>query len=99
MAFRIAAAARAALGPLIGGLLVSIDWRWIFIMNALIGATAMLAIGVAIFVAIIGSPASSEERLSAFQLGWWAMAAITVLTLLPTFRYLRPASQGAARPA
>jgi len=60
---------------------------------------AAIAIGVAIFVAIIGSPASTQERLRAFQLGWWVMAAITVLTLVPTFLYLRPASPKAARTA
>lgn len=32
----------AALGPLVGGLLVTIDWRWIFIVNVPIGAAAML---------------------------------------------------------
>ena len=32
----------AALGPMVGGLLVTIDWRWIFIVNVPIGAAAML---------------------------------------------------------
>jgi EmrB/QacA subfamily drug resistance transporter len=32
----------AALGPLVGGLLVTIDWRWIFIVNVPIGLAAML---------------------------------------------------------
>lgn len=32
----------AALGPLVGGLLVTIDWRWIFIVNVPIGAAALL---------------------------------------------------------
>jgi EmrB/QacA subfamily drug resistance transporter len=51
---------------------------------------AALAIGVAIFVAIIGSPASAAERLSAFHLGWWVMAVITLLGLIPTFALIRP---------
>ncbi len=51
---------------------------------------AALAIGVAIFVAIIGSPASAAERLSAFRLGWWVMAVITLLGLIPTFALIRP---------
>ena len=50
---------------------------------------ASLAIGVAIFVAIIGSPSSLPERLVAFQRGWWVMVAIVALGLLPTYLYLR----------
>ena len=41
------------------------------------------AVGVAIFVAIIGSPRSAEAHLAAFRLAWWAMAAITALGLIP----------------
>ncbi|WMT78685.1 MFS transporter [Bradyrhizobium sp. Ash2021] len=52
---------------------------------------AALAVGVAIFVAIIGSPASPAERLAAFHRGWWVMAAITALGLIPTFALIRPA--------
>lgn len=59
---------------------------------------AAIAIGVAIFVAIIGTPASVEERLAAFQLGWWVMAGLTLLTLIPTLIFLRPErSQSNAR--
>jgi len=50
---------------------------------------ASLAVGVAIFVAIIGTPASLPERLVAFQRGWWVMVAIVALGLLPTYLYLR----------
>jgi len=50
---------------------------------------ASLAVGVAIFVAIIGTPASLPERLVAFQRGWWVMVAIIALGLLPTYLYLR----------
>ena len=32
----------AALGPLIGGVLVTISWRWIFIVNVPIGVVAIL---------------------------------------------------------
>ncbi len=56
---------------------------------------AAIAIGVAIFVAIVGSSASTQERLSAFQSGWWVMAAITLLTLVPTFLLLQPDGQSA----
>ena len=33
----------AALGPVLGGLLVSIDWRWIFIVNLPVGIAALIA--------------------------------------------------------
>ncbi len=32
----------AALGPVIGGLLVTVDWRWVFIVNVPIGIVAMV---------------------------------------------------------
>ncbi|MBS0561497.1 MAG: MFS transporter [Proteobacteria bacterium] len=41
------------------------------------------AVGVAIFVAMVSSPASAEPPLAAFRLAWWVMAAITVLGLGP----------------
>jgi len=51
---------------------------------------AALAIGVAIFVAVVGSPASLSEQVSAYHLGWWIMAAITALGLIPIFLLVRP---------
>jgi EmrB/QacA subfamily drug resistance transporter len=50
---------------------------------------AALAIGVAIFVAVVGAPASQTEQLVAFHRGWWIMAAITGLSLIPTFLFVR----------
>ena len=50
---------------------------------------AALAVGVAIFVAVVGVPASPAERLAAFQLGWWIMAAITAVSLVPTLWLIR----------
>jgi EmrB/QacA subfamily drug resistance transporter len=41
------------------------------------------AVGVAILVAIVSSPAAAEPPLAAFRLAWWVMAAITVLGLIP----------------
>ncbi len=41
------------------------------------------AVGVAVFVAIIGSPVSVETRMAAFRLAWWVMAAITAVGLAP----------------
>jgi EmrB/QacA subfamily drug resistance transporter len=50
---------------------------------------AALAVGVAIFVAIVGSPSSPFERVAAFHRGWWIMAAITLLALIPTYLLIR----------
>jgi MFS family permease len=51
---------------------------------------AALAVGVAIFVAIIGSPVSPDEKVAAFHFGWWVMAAITAVGLIPTLALIRP---------
>ena len=49
---------------------------------------AGLAIGVAIFVTIIGTP-TLAERVAAFHRGWWIMAAVALLGLVPTYFYIR----------
>ena len=54
---------------------------------------AALAVGVAIFVAIIGNPVSMSERIAAFHRGWWIMAAITLACLIPTYLYIRRQKQ------
>ena len=41
------------------------------------------AVGVAIFVAIVGSLSSAEAPMAAFRLAWWVMTVITALGLLP----------------
>jgi MFS family permease len=41
------------------------------------------AVGVAIFVAIVGSPVSAAAHITAFQLAWWVTVGITTLGLLP----------------
>ncbi|HEX3350638.1 MAG TPA: MFS transporter [Acetobacteraceae bacterium] len=51
---------------------------------------AFLAVGVAIFVAVIAAPASPAARLAAFHRGWWILAAITALGLLPAYVFIRP---------
>jgi hypothetical protein len=51
---------------------------------------ASLAIGVAIFVAVVGSAMIPTERIAAFHRGWWLMAIITLLGLVPAIRLLRP---------
>jgi len=50
---------------------------------------ASLAVGVAIFVAIIGSPASPAERVVAFHRGWWIVAALVMFGLIPAFFLIR----------
>jgi hypothetical protein len=55
----------------------------------MIRQTAM-AIGVAMFVAIVGKVHSPLERLAAYQRGWWIMAALTALGLVPMLLLIRP---------
>jgi hypothetical protein len=50
---------------------------------------AALAVGVAVFVAIVASPASAEARVAAYHLGWWVMAGVTALGLVPAFVLIR----------
>jgi EmrB/QacA subfamily drug resistance transporter len=50
---------------------------------------AALAIGVALFVSIIGSPATASERVAAFHRGWWIMAGVALLGLVPNYFYIR----------
>ncbi|MDE2361792.1 MAG: MFS transporter [Hyphomicrobiales bacterium] len=51
---------------------------------------AALAVGVALFVAIVGAPSTMAERLAAYHFGWWAMAAMTLIGLIPTLAMIRP---------
>lgn len=48
-----------------------------------------LAVGVAIFVAVVGAASLPAERVAAFHRGWWLMAAITALGLIPTVWLIR----------
>ena len=50
---------------------------------------AALAIGVAMFVAIVGNTTDAAARTNAFHLGWWIMAAITLAGLVPTYVFIR----------
>jgi EmrB/QacA subfamily drug resistance transporter len=56
---------------------------------------AALAIGVAIFVAIIGQPSSPLARMTAYHRGWWIMAGITALGLIPTLWLIGPLRRAA----
>jgi EmrB/QacA subfamily drug resistance transporter len=42
-----------------------------------------LAVGVAIFVAVVGSPQTALERLAAYDRAWWIMAALALVALAP----------------
>ena len=50
---------------------------------------AALAVGVALFVAIVGSAQDASDRLAAFDRGWWILAAITALGFVPVLLLLR----------
>jgi EmrB/QacA subfamily drug resistance transporter len=60
-----------------------------------------IAIGVAVFVAIVASSSSPAARVTAFHRGWWIMAMITALGLIPTYFFIRPVRepQKALQPA
>jgi hypothetical protein len=48
-------------------------------------------------VAVIAVPASSAERLAAFQRGWWVIAAIALVGVVPALVLLRRAASPAGR--
>ena len=63
---------------------------------------AALAVGVAIFVAIIGRTDTPAAYLAAFDRGWWVMVAVTALGLIPVAAFLtrpRPVKSIAVAPA
>jgi hypothetical protein len=41
------------------------------------------AIGVALFVAIIGTPGSLQERITAYHRGWWIVTALSLFSIIP----------------
>jgi EmrB/QacA subfamily drug resistance transporter len=53
-----------------------------------------LAVGVAIFVAIIGAPQTPLERLAAYDRAWWIMAAMTLLALAPVSLLMKRTAAG-----
>ncbi|WP_232631767.1 MFS transporter [Methylobacterium sp. Leaf118] len=56
---------------------------------------AAMAVGVAVLVAVLGSPQDPAARVAAYQNGWWLLALMTLVGLLPAWLFLRDA----ARPA
>jgi MFS family permease len=49
-----------------------------------------LALGVALFVALLGAPHTPIERLAAFDRVWWIMAALATASLPPLMLLLKP---------
>jgi hypothetical protein len=45
---------------------------------------AAIAIGVALFVAIVGTPISLQERVAAYHRAWWIAAALSLLSIIRT---------------
>ena len=45
---------------------------------------AFMAVGVAVLVAILGTPSSSAARMASFHVGWWVLCAIVLSGLIPT---------------
>ena len=65
----------AALGPVIGGLLVTASWRWVFLINVPIGIAALIA-GWRLLPHIPGHPAERPDPLGVVL----ATAGVAVLT-------------------
>jgi EmrB/QacA subfamily drug resistance transporter len=55
-----------------------------------------LAIGVAVFVAVLATPTGPEDQLASFQRGWWVLAGIAALGTLPAWALRSPVPVGAA---
>jgi EmrB/QacA subfamily drug resistance transporter len=52
-----------------------------------------MAIGVAMLVALVGGVDAPAERLHAFRLAWWVMAAITAAGYVPLLLLRKPAAR------
>ncbi|MFI6448134.1 MFS transporter [Kitasatospora sp. NPDC050543] len=67
----------AGLGPVLGGLLVELDWRWVFLVNLPVGAAALLA-GPRVLPAVRGRDAGPLPDLLGAVLLTAAIAALAV---------------------
>lgn len=56
---------------------------------------AAFAVGVTIFAAVVASPGSPAARVAVFHRGWWIMAAIAALGLIPTVTLIRTGREAA----
>ncbi|HEY2873405.1 MAG TPA: MFS transporter [Reyranella sp.] len=52
-----------------------------------------MAIGVAMLVVLVGGGGTPAERLQAFHLAWWVMAAITAVGFAPLMLFRKPAAR------
>jgi len=52
-----------------------------------------MAIGVAMLVALVGGGGAPTERLHAFHLAWWVMAAITAVGFAPLMLFRKPSAR------
>ncbi|MBA4608448.1 MFS transporter [Aeromicrobium sp. Marseille-Q0843] len=67
----------AALGPVVGGVLVQVDWRWIFLVNVPLGITAAV-VGWRLLPATTGHPGRRPGLIGALLL----VATVATLVLL-----------------
>jgi EmrB/QacA subfamily drug resistance transporter len=50
---------------------------------------ACMAIGVALLIALLGAPTTVSAKVENFHTGWWVLAALSLLGLVPTLLWLR----------
>lgn len=74
-----------ALGPLIGGALTSIDWRWIFFVNVPIGVVCLLL--------ATNGLAESPTR-GAARVDWWGSLTLSAGLFLVVFGLIRGHDEG-----
>ncbi|PAU88794.1 hypothetical protein CK507_03690 [Pseudomonas sp. WN033] len=74
----------SALGPLVGGLLVTIDWRWVFIVNAMLGMSAAI-IAWRVLPNIPGHPVKRPSVIAASLLTFGIAALIFTITKVNTW--------------
>jgi EmrB/QacA subfamily drug resistance transporter len=87
----------AALGPVVGGLLVAANWRWVFLVNVPIGVAAVI-VGWRRLPAVAGHPGPRPDAIGAGLItlgvaaltlglvkgndwGWAAVSTVTVLAV------------------
>ncbi|GAA4699660.1 DHA2 family efflux MFS transporter permease subunit [Nocardioides conyzicola] len=74
--FSTPAALAPAVGPLVGGLLVTVaSWRWVFLINVPVCLVCLV-------VAVLVLPARQERKNSPLDLGGFATGAATVVALV-----------------
>ena len=66
----------AAIGPVVGGVLVNLDWRWIFLVNVPVGVVA-LVLGVRVLPSVPRQPERLPDLVGALALAL-AVGALTL---------------------